>query len=242
MRMTTWPFLVPLAGLSVLGVTFLVQPGAMLLLLSGAALLGSVVSAVHHAEVVAHRVGEPFGTLILALAVTIIEAALVLSMMLADGEFSSTVARDAIYSAVMIICNGVVGLCLLVGGLRHLEQAFRVEGTGSGLAALAALCTLVLVAPTLTVGRCGWGLYDLPARFRCNFIAGAMARLHFHTDGTTSRLLSAGRIAGERGHSCPAAGRSRDVGKLCFAARFTRRSRGTREGAFAEHRASRDRR
>ena len=151
MRMTTWPFLVPLAGLSVLGVTFLVQPGAMLLLLSGVALLGSVVSAVHHAEVVAHRVGEPFGTLILALAVTIIEAALVLSMMLADGEFSSTVARDAIYSAVMITCNGVVGLCLLFGGLRHMEQAFRVEGTGSGLAALAALCTLVLVAPTLTV-------------------------------------------------------------------------------------------
>ena len=151
MRMTTWPFLVPLAGLSVLAATFLVQPGATLLLFSGAALFGTVVSAVHHAEVVAHRVGEPFGTLILALAVTIIEAALVLSMMLADGEFSSTVARDAIYSAVMITCNGVVGLCLLFGGLRHMEQAFRVEGTGSGLAALAALCTLVLVAPTLTV-------------------------------------------------------------------------------------------
>ena len=136
MRMTAWPFLVPLAGLGVLGVTLLVQPGATLLLLSGAALLGSVVSAVHHAEVVAHRVGEPFGTLILALAVTIIEAALVLSMMLEGGEFSATVARDAIYSAVMIICNGVVGLCLLVGGLRHVEQAFRIEGTGSGLAAL----------------------------------------------------------------------------------------------------------
>ncbi len=132
-------------------VTFVVQPGSTLLLLSVAALLASVVSAVHHAEVVAHRVGEPFGTLILALAVTIIEAALVLSMMLADGEFSATVARDAIYAAVMIICNGVVGLCLLVGGLRHVEQAFRIEGTGSGLAALAALCTLVLVQPTLTV-------------------------------------------------------------------------------------------
>jgi Ca2+:H+ antiporter len=92
---------------------------------------------------------------VLALAVTIIEAALILSMMLAGGEASAAIARDAIFAAVMIICNGVVGLCLLVGGLRHLEQSFRVEGTGSGLAALAALSTLVLVEPTLTVSQPG---------------------------------------------------------------------------------------
>ena len=72
-------------------------------------------------------------------------------MMLAGGEASAAIARDAIYAAVMIICNGVVGVCLLVGGLRHGEQSFRIEGTGSGLAALAALSTLVLVEPTLTV-------------------------------------------------------------------------------------------
>jgi hypothetical protein len=105
---------------------------------------------VHHAEVVAHRIGEPFGTLVLALAVTTIEAALVLFMMLGHGAGSATVARDAIFAAVMIICNGVLGLCLLVGGLRHVEQSFRVEGMGSGLAALATLSTLVLVTPTLT--------------------------------------------------------------------------------------------
>jgi Ca2+:H+ antiporter len=146
-----WPLIVPLAALGVLGIALVVSPNPALLSLYGIALLGSVISAVHHAEVVAHRVGEPFGTLILALAVTIIEGALILSMMVAGGESSATIARDAIYSAVMIICNGVVGVCLLVGGLRHGEQIFRIEGTGSGLAALAALSCLVLVLPTLTV-------------------------------------------------------------------------------------------
>jgi Ca2+:H+ antiporter len=87
---------------------------------------------------------------VLALSVTAIEAALVLFMMLAGGPGGAAIARDAIFAAVMIICNGVLGLCLLVGGLRHGEQSFRVEGTGSGLAALATLSTLVLVAPTLT--------------------------------------------------------------------------------------------
>jgi Ca2+:H+ antiporter len=145
--MKAWPVGVPFVAPAVLAAA-LAWPGhAALLFVCVAALIAAVVAAVHHAEVIAHRVGEPFGTLVLALAVTVIEAALVLSMMLTGGEHSATVARDTIYSAVMIICNGVV---LLVGGLRHGEQAFRVEGTGSGLAALAALSTLVLVAPTLT--------------------------------------------------------------------------------------------
>ena len=96
----------------------------LLLVTYGVALLGAVVSAVHHAEVIAHRVGEPFGTLILALAVTIIEAALILSMMLAGAESGATIARDAMFAAVMIICNGVVGICLLVGGLRHSRAVF----------------------------------------------------------------------------------------------------------------------
>ena len=150
-RLMTWPLTVPLVGLIVLAATILAPPNTTLLVLSGVVLLGTVIAAVHHAEVVADRVGEPFGTLILALAVTVIEAALILSMMLAGGEGSAVIARDAIYSAVMIICNGVVGLCLLVGGLCHGEQSFRIEGTGSGLAALAALSALVLVEPALTV-------------------------------------------------------------------------------------------
>ena len=148
---TKWPLIAPLVALSVLAAALLVRPNAALLTIYSLALFGAVVSAVHHAEVVAHRVGEPFGTLVLALAVTVIEAALILFMILAGGEASAAIARDAMYAAVMIICNGVVGLSLLVGGLRHHEQSFRIEGTGSGLAALAALSTLVLVAPSLTV-------------------------------------------------------------------------------------------
>ena len=81
------------------------------------ALCGSVLASVHHAEVVAHRVGEPFGTLILAVAVTVIEVALIVSMMLAGGADKSALPRDTIFSAIMIICNGAVGLCLLVGGI-----------------------------------------------------------------------------------------------------------------------------
>ena len=142
-----WPLAVPVVAAAVLGATFLFPLNTALLLLAVIALLGAVIGAVHHAEVVAHRLGEPFGTLVLALAVTVIEAALILITMLAGGEASAAIARDAIFAAVMIICNGVVGLCLLVGGLRHGEQSFRIEGTGSGLAALAVLSTLVLVSP-----------------------------------------------------------------------------------------------
>jgi len=123
------------------------------------ALLGTVIAAVHHAEVIAHRVGEPFGTLILALAVTVIEASLILSMMIAGGKDMATLPRDTIYAATMIICNGVVGVCLLVGGLAHREQTFRVEGSGAGMAALIAMATLTLALPAFTTTTPG-GTYS----------------------------------------------------------------------------------
>jgi Ca2+:H+ antiporter len=117
--------------------------------------MGAVLAAVHHAEVVAHRVGEPFGTLVLAVAVTVIEVALIVSVMLGGGDDKATLPRDTIFSAVMIICNGVVGLCLVVGGLRHHEQTFRIEGATSSLAALIALATLSLVLPSFTTSSPG---------------------------------------------------------------------------------------
>jgi Ca2+:H+ antiporter len=95
-------------------------------------------------------VGEPFGTLVLALAVTVIEASLILSMVIAGGASQAAVPRDTIYAALMIICNGVVGVCLLVGGWHHREQSFRVEGANSGLAALVPMAALTLVLPTFT--------------------------------------------------------------------------------------------
>ena len=114
------------------------------------ALLAAVVASVHHAEVIAHKVGEPLGTLVLALSVTIIEVALILSMMLKLGEGASMLARDTVFSSVMIILNGMLGLCMLVGGRRHHEQRFRLQGVSAALAMLAAIVGLTLVLPNYT--------------------------------------------------------------------------------------------
>lgn len=130
-------------------------PGALLLACAATALIASVLVAVHHAEVIAHRVGEPFGTLVLALAVTVIELTLIVSMMLSGGVESSALARDTVFATVMIICNGVVGLCLLVGSLQHRVIDFRVEGTTPALAVLATLTTLTLVLPNFTSTTAG---------------------------------------------------------------------------------------
>jgi Ca2+:H+ antiporter len=156
----SWTWLVPLAALALLAAAAVAGVGAVLAVLCGAALVGAVIAAVHHAEVVAHRVGEPLGTLVLALAVTAIETALILSMMIAGGEDMAVLPRDAIYAAVMIICNGVVGICVLLGGLAHREQTFRVEGAGAGLAALIVMSALTLVLPVFTTSTPGFGTYS----------------------------------------------------------------------------------
>jgi Ca2+:H+ antiporter len=110
-----WSVAVPVAACVILAVAG-GSAGWLVLACAGAALIGSVVAAVHHAEVIAHRVGEPFGTLVLALAVTIIEVSLIVSVMRSNGGATAALARDTVFATVMIICNGVVGLCLLVGG------------------------------------------------------------------------------------------------------------------------------
>jgi Ca2+:H+ antiporter len=150
-----WALIVPLLAIALLGAGLLWPGSTPLLVLCAIALIGAVQAAVYHAEVVAHRLGEPFGTLVLAIAVTVIEVALIVSVMLAGGPDKATLPRDTIYSAIMIICNGVVGLCLLVGGLRHHEQTYRIEGATSGLAALVALSTLSLVLPSFTTSSAG---------------------------------------------------------------------------------------
>ena len=155
-----WTWLVPASAITLLVVALAVEVGSFLAVLCGAGLIGAVLVAVHHAEVVAHRVGEPLGTLVLALAVTAIETALILSMMLAGGEEMAVLPRDAIYAAVMIICNGVVGLCVLLGGLAHREQTFRVEGAGGGLAALIVMSALTLVLPVFTTTTTPYGTYS----------------------------------------------------------------------------------
>ncbi len=123
--------------------------------LSAALLLGSVFAAVHHAEVVALKVGEPFGSVLLALAVTVIEASLIVTAMLSGGATENALARDSVFAAVAIVLNGVVGLCLLVGGVRYREQGFRVEGAASALSVLATLAVLTLVMPNYTLAKLG---------------------------------------------------------------------------------------
>jgi Ca2+:H+ antiporter len=129
--------------------------GGAFLVLVAAGLIGAVLSAVHHAEVVAHRVGEPFGTLVLAVAVTVIEVALIVSLMLAGGPATTALARDTVFAAVMIILNGIVGLCLLLGGARFREQSFTLHGVSASLATLAAIVVLTLVLPNYTVSTPG---------------------------------------------------------------------------------------
>ncbi|WP_033075319.1 calcium:proton antiporter [Sphingopyxis sp. MWB1] len=121
-------------------------PPLFVALILGAA----VMMAVHHAEVVAHRVGEPFGTLILALAVTVIEVGLILTLMQAEPEKTEALARDTVFAAVMVIINLLMGLCLLVGSLRHHEQRFQRTGIGAALATLTVLTVVSLVLPNFT--------------------------------------------------------------------------------------------
>jgi Ca2+:H+ antiporter len=154
-----WPSAVPVGSALLLGAALQLPLSPVLILACSGALMAVVIGAVHHAEVVAHRVGEPFGTLVLALAIAVIESALIVSMML-SGKTDAELARDSVYAAVMIICTGVIGVCLLAGALRHREQAFRIEGAGPALASLVALATLVLVLPDFTTSEPGLRYYS----------------------------------------------------------------------------------
>lgn len=107
----------------------------------------SVLAAVHHAEVIAHRVGEPFGTFLFAIAVTVIEVGLIVSVMQANPEGGMALARDTVMAAIMIILGGVTGACLLLGGIRHGEQRYRQSGVSAALATLAALSVITLILP-----------------------------------------------------------------------------------------------
>lgn len=109
-----------------------------------------VLAAVDHAEVFPRRVGEPYGTLILGVAITVIEVALIVSLMVAGGAGTAELARDTVFATVMIILNGIIGVCLLVGGTRFGEQSFGLYGVSASLAALAAIVVLALVLPNYT--------------------------------------------------------------------------------------------
>jgi Ca2+:H+ antiporter len=157
-KMPPWAWAFPvLAAVLLAAITLGVADAATapVLAVAAALLAGTVFAAVHHAEVVAVRVGEPFGSLVLAVAVTVIEVALILSLILSGGPEKAALTRDTVFAAVMIVCNGIVGLCLLAGGARHHEQDFQARGAATALAVLATLATLTLVLPNYALGAPG---------------------------------------------------------------------------------------
>ena len=151
----SWTVVAPLVALVLLLLTWGHHIGPWLAVLVAAVLAAAVLAAVHHAEVVAHRVGEPFGSLVLAVAVTVIEVALIVTLMISGGKDTDSLARDTVFAAVMITTNGIVGISLLLGAIRSGVALFNPEGSGAALATVAALSALALVLPTFTTSAPG---------------------------------------------------------------------------------------
>ena len=150
-----WTVVVPIIGAVVVALAWGGDVGTPFAILIGLLLAASVLAAVHHAEVVAHRVGEPFGSLVLALAVTAIEVALIVTLMVSGGPANASLARDAVFAAVMITTNGILGISVLIGALRRRVATFNAEGMATALATVATLATLSLVLPAFTTSAAG---------------------------------------------------------------------------------------
>lgn len=148
-------FLTPTLGLVVLVFTWGRSLPNLLLGLLGLILVATVFTAVHHAEVVALKVGEPFGSLILAVSVTIIEVGMIVVLMLESPESNRSLARDTVFAAIVITTNGIVGIALLIKSLRQHIATFNAIGVSGALATLAALSILSLVLPSVTVSSPG---------------------------------------------------------------------------------------
>lgn len=123
--------------------------GAVFFLWLFAAILAGAFGVVRHAEAIAHRLGEPYGTLVLTLSVTVIEVSFIAAVMIGGG--SPTLARDTVLAVLMITLNGIAGLSLLLGGLKHREQNYNFESARSFLAVIIPLAVLALVLPNHTV-------------------------------------------------------------------------------------------
>lgn len=146
--MRHWTWAIPAFAWILLAASF---GGVAPVTLLGSALILTVLAAVHHAELIAHKVGEPFGTFVLAIAVTVIELGLIVTLMSAGKSGAETLARDTVFAAVMIILNGLVGVCILIGAIYHREQIFQQTGVSASLATLCALTVLTLVLPNFTL-------------------------------------------------------------------------------------------
>lgn len=169
MKIPVWTWAAPLATAAFVGGLHALHMELTPLLLPVAAVLlfVTVFAAVHHAEVVAHRLGGALGSIVLAVAVTVIEVSLIISVLLQAPPGTSTIARDTVFAAMMIVLNGIVGLCLLVGGMRYTEQGVQVRGATASLAVLSTVAVLALVLPNYTLAVPG----PVYAPFQLGFVA-----------------------------------------------------------------------
>jgi len=154
-RTPWWAWVWPTSAFAIMLLMMAVGASGVFAGLGTAVLIAAVFASVYHAEVIAHRIGEPFGTLVLAVSVTVIEVALIVSIMFGVAADKAGLVRDTVFAVVMIVCNGIVSLCLLSGGVRHHEQSFQLQGASAALAVLAPLTILTLVLPNVTISAPG---------------------------------------------------------------------------------------
>lgn len=213
-NMPWWCWAAPIAAGLLVAAKFahLVSPAnGLVIALAVLFLGGAVFAAVHHAEVLAVKIGEPFGSILLALAITTLEVGLIISVMASGSSGSDAVARDTVYSVVMIVLNGIVGLCLVAGSARHYDQEFRLQGAVAILSVIATLAIVSLVLPNFTkttvgptyapsqllfVGAVSLGLYGLfvfvqTVRHRDDFVIEYSGGEHGEPPNTRSTILSA---------------------------------------------------
>ena len=212
MSLPRWTTAVPVLAVVVLAATWGSKPPTPVLALVGAFLAAAVLAAVHHAEVVAHRVGEPFGSLVLAVSVTVIEVALIVTLMVSGGGKTQSLARDTVFAAVMITCNGILGLSLLIGALRRRIAVFNPEGTGGAFATAVTIAGLSLVLPTFTTSRPGPQFS--PAQLAFAAVASLALYLLFVTVQTRRHrdyflpITTAGEVVDAEEHVEPPTGRA----------------------------------
>jgi Ca2+:H+ antiporter len=120
-----------------------------------AALVYGVLQAVHHADVIAERIGEPFGAVVLAVAVTVIEVSIIVALMFQSGQGNAGLARDTVFAAVMMIITAMTGVAILLGSLKFHEQEFSLQGVKSALTVLVAISVLSFILPNFTAATPG---------------------------------------------------------------------------------------
>src|SRR5215207_3191598 len=204
MPKSSWVF--PALAMALFAVTtalgFGFAPSATGLVFAGVLLVilfGTVFAAVHHAEIIAERIGEPYGTLLLTLAVTIIEVALIATIMLGDKPVP-TLARDTVFAVVMIVCNGLVGLCIFIGGLRYREQDFQVSGANLYLSVLFVLATITLIMPNYTLTTSG-PIYSAAQLGFVSVVTLVLYAMFVYTQTVRHRDYFINRAEGEAGES-----------------------------------------